>query len=360
MANSFLSAALDHFRNIPYVTNKETGIIVKGSDGKPMQSGEYTGPLSALTRSKEAKAENNEARTMLLQSLGNAFGLKGMTTQNNQITFSPEFMNKLEHLLGKDFKREDFGIDKNGVVASGKPLTHRRITAILQQAEIAGKQSIDPNFKLDKYERNIHNALKKMGFEEGSSKKLKEEQPVLAAVLNCIDVLKNVEKAGVPLIDAKNLDGMAIAASPYADYISFNVTDMNEREQFPVIRHYDVTRGEYLPSSPDAVRHYMEATLGVKVSLKDPNLDLSKFITSSQTEASLLMHDVANRLNIHLIIMMQEFIKTMAQALQNGTEAKNTEFLADNLKLYNNASMEEIIQHFSDPSWTQPHASNKA
>ncbi len=41
---------------------------------------------------------------------------------------------------GPDFKRDDFGIgDQGGAVSSGKPLTQRRITAIINRASIVGK-----------------------------------------------------------------------------------------------------------------------------------------------------------------------------------------------------------------------------
>lgn len=46
--------------------------------------GEYTGPLSALSRSKIEKAANNEMRTELLKALGTAFGVKGMTVQDGK------------------------------------------------------------------------------------------------------------------------------------------------------------------------------------------------------------------------------------------------------------------------------------
>ena len=50
-------------------------------------------------------------RTELLKSLGQAFGLKGMTEENGKVKFSQEFMNKLESLLGPNvFKKSDFGV----------------------------------------------------------------------------------------------------------------------------------------------------------------------------------------------------------------------------------------------------------
>ena len=53
---------------------------------------------------------------------------------NGKTTFTDQFMNRLEEILGPAFKRGDFGI-KNGVVDSGKPLTQRRIRSIVARAE---------------------------------------------------------------------------------------------------------------------------------------------------------------------------------------------------------------------------------
>ena len=60
-----------------------------------------------------------------------------MSESNGEVHFTREFMRKLEKLLGADFKRDDFKIDANGCVASGRPLTARRIRAILSKATVA-------------------------------------------------------------------------------------------------------------------------------------------------------------------------------------------------------------------------------
>ena len=76
-----------------------------------------------------------QSRTELLCSLGNAFGLNGMGQNKDGVTtFSKSFMDKLQKLLGDEFKRNDFGISDDGTVTSGKPLTQRRVSAIVKQA----------------------------------------------------------------------------------------------------------------------------------------------------------------------------------------------------------------------------------
>ena len=85
-------------------------------------------------RLPSTKERNNAARTELLKALGNAFSIDGVTERDGKTRFSAQFMNRLEEILGPEvFKREDFGLE-GGEVASGKPLTQRRITAIVKAA----------------------------------------------------------------------------------------------------------------------------------------------------------------------------------------------------------------------------------
>lgn len=124
-------SGLRAFNNI-HIDN-QNAIINKGANGDYKQNGTYTGILSALSRSKEERAANNEVRTLLLQSLGKALGMDA-TEKDGKITFSKTFMDRLESIFGADFKRSDFGINDKGEVSSGKPLTQRRITVILNKA----------------------------------------------------------------------------------------------------------------------------------------------------------------------------------------------------------------------------------
>ena len=127
--------SLDKFR----VATEWTAKGIANLDGADAirQNGTYSGALSALGRSKIERAANNDVRTELLKALGDAFGLAGMGEKDGVVTFSKGFMDKLERILGADFKRDDFKIDADGKVSSGRPLTSRRITAILARAESA-------------------------------------------------------------------------------------------------------------------------------------------------------------------------------------------------------------------------------
>ena len=129
---TFDSTALSVFRNAG-LTGENAIATLQG--GKVRQGGTYSGPLSALSRTDDEKAANNAVRTELLKTLGQAFELEGMTYRNGKVTFSEEFMDNLEKLLGKEvFKRADFGVSgPNGEVTSGRPLTNRRISAIMNK-----------------------------------------------------------------------------------------------------------------------------------------------------------------------------------------------------------------------------------
>ena len=114
-------------------------------------------------RTVETKNANNQVRTAFLRSLGEAFGIDGAVTgKDGKTHFSKGFMDHLEKLLGADFKRSDFGLDKNGVVSSGKPLTERRISAIVTRAMVIGKTPFD----VDAYRAKV-GEMAKMGAKAG-------------------------------------------------------------------------------------------------------------------------------------------------------------------------------------------------
>ena len=130
----FNTAALDGFRK---ANLQGTNAIANvGENNTIIQKNSYHGGIGRIFRKSATEAANNAARTELLRSLGNAFGLEGMSENKNGVTtFSKGFMTRLEQILGKDFKRGDFEIGPDGTVSSGKPLTQRRIAAIINRAE---------------------------------------------------------------------------------------------------------------------------------------------------------------------------------------------------------------------------------
>ncbi len=89
-------------------------------------------------------------RTELLKSLGQAFGIQGMQEAHGQVKFSQDFMDKLQQVLGPELKRGDFGISADGLVTSGKPLTQRHISAIINRATTVGTPV---DFSIDDYQK---------------------------------------------------------------------------------------------------------------------------------------------------------------------------------------------------------------
>ena len=156
------SQAFDLFRTASF-DNENT---IANLDGKnAVKSG---GVLSknifrSWGRSDAEKLANNAVRTELLKTLGRAFGVAGMTESDGQVRFSAAFMNKLERILGKGvFKKSDFGVKgADGSVTSGKPLTQRRITAILTKAAMVGATALDRN-SIDVYETKLDAIAKKI------------------------------------------------------------------------------------------------------------------------------------------------------------------------------------------------------
>ena len=136
MAIQFNLNALSRFSNVNFGDNDAIANL-DGKDG--LKQNEKLGfILTRKFRSADAERQNNAVRTELLKALANAFGIKdGIAVANGKTTFTDQFMNRLEEILGPSFKRGDFGI-KDGVVDSGKPLTQRRIQAIVKAARAKG------------------------------------------------------------------------------------------------------------------------------------------------------------------------------------------------------------------------------
>lgn len=169
MAIQFDSSAMARFKNVN-LGGADT--IANISDGKLKAGGQLEGLFGKMFRPKTAKAENNAARTELLRSLGQAFNISGMSEANGKITFSREFMAKLESILGRDvLKTGDFAIKADGTVSSGKPLTERRIKAIMNKAVLVGK---DRNFDVGAYKAKLEYVNTRLAAMGSQSKRVSE------------------------------------------------------------------------------------------------------------------------------------------------------------------------------------------
>jgi hypothetical protein len=253
MPVNFDSKALDMFRNVQFGSTKAIAKL----DGDTLKSdGNYHGPLGKLFRLSATRAENNAVRTQLLKSLGQAFGIDGMTEfKDGTVTFSKDFMDKLERLLGPEFKRDDFGIDRNGNVDSGKPLTARRITAIMKQAKIAGKSE----FSIPIYEEKLADIQKQL--------KALPKDDINKAVIDHFNTVKKVLdflKNDMPNLVEEN------------EIYKYYVEDCND-EEGAIKQGYakydlnDKTTGEKVPlheDKIDPVMKYIDKRAGVLIHLE--------------------------------------------------------------------------------------------
>jgi len=149
---NFDITALNAFRNFNGTTNDAIANF-NSATGEVIQNGTYRGGFIGLFRVKKTENNNNAARTELLKALGSAFGLQGANTDDKgRVTFSKSFMASLEKLLGDDLMLKDFKIAADGTVSSGKPLTQRRINAIITRATIVGRG----DFNVDTYKVKLN------------------------------------------------------------------------------------------------------------------------------------------------------------------------------------------------------------
>ena len=135
---SFNISALNTFRNVNL--GGDNAIANLNGEGGIKKNKELGNFIGRMFRLPTTKANNNAVRAELLRSLGQAFGLGGVSERDGKLHFSADFMARLESILGRDvLKTGDFEIGADGSVTSGKPLTQRRITAIVNKAVQEGK-----------------------------------------------------------------------------------------------------------------------------------------------------------------------------------------------------------------------------
>lgn len=135
------------------LANEDTMTRLDGN-GHVVSNGQYLGFKSWRTRTSDDRAVNNAVRTELLKALAQAFNIKeGIREEDGKVKFSRAFMERLEGILGrKVLKTYDFEVGDEGVVKSGKPLTKRRITAILNKAMMAYRTNFDVDIYMAKLE----------------------------------------------------------------------------------------------------------------------------------------------------------------------------------------------------------------
>jgi hypothetical protein len=258
MAIELNSAALNVYRNASFA---DANTVINNDGAGIKASGVYKGALSALSRSSEEKSANNAVRTELLKALGRAFNVKGMMEVDGKVTFSKEFMARLEKILGADFKRGDFGINANGEVASGKPLTMRRIQAIVKKADLVGNGS----FSLPVYEEKLASILKDLGYG-----KLSQEDFAKAAKK---DVVTDAFKIASDMVSfLKNEADKTIGLNPEYEF----AVDCDEAEEFngAKFQYFDAHTNEFKQfSDKNDYAVYMQNRIGVVMHFENSAMD---------------------------------------------------------------------------------------
>ena len=198
--------ALGAFRNVDF-GNADAIVNIKQGGGVG-QNGKLGNFFCKMFRSSATEANNNAARTELLRALGQGFGIEGMTEKGGKTCFSADFMAKLERILGRDvFKAADFKLNRDGSVSSGKPLTQRRIQAIVEKAEIYA----NTGFSVGAYRQKLESIKKDLGIAGLSGAQLdalnkNEKTPSMTKlfihVAKSLDFLEGLE-FGKPALDKK-------------------------------------------------------------------------------------------------------------------------------------------------------------
>lgn len=239
MSVEFNASALDTFKNISLADDNAIANI--NDNGEIVQNGTFSkSNIFRWMRSGTTQASNNNIRTQLLQSLGKTFGLEsGITTgQNGTVTFSGEFMNKLEKLLGSSFKREDFGISEaGGAVSSGKPLTSRRINEIVTSAMTYNNSS----FSVEAYKNKLSGIMKDyklpstLGMSDEQYKSLTSNNPAA-------NIFGDIEKC-LDFLDKGKFDQMLRMSPEYELALELNDDIPEDMNKFDV---YDDNAGKFI------------------------------------------------------------------------------------------------------------------
>lgn len=243
----YRTAAMDAKTNI----QKAGGALRTGGTG--------VGFFAALGRSANDKAANNAARTEFLSCLGRAYKIEGVKVEAGRTTFSRDFMDKLEKILGPDFKRADYGLDADGCVASGKPLTARRIKAVLTKSIVGG----DMAFSVANYQVKLDAVLADIEARSVKGEDMEEVRERFGIVRNALAFLK--DELPILLDDNFAYDSEAAEDAPAETRCPFTVRIASENgavEQKPVTSKETVFG--YLRDARGFILHYENFKTGVQ------------------------------------------------------------------------------------------------
>lgn len=267
-------SALNEFRNLEVQSKKA---ILAETNGEGYSSiNTYKGPLSAMVRSEGERLVNNNMRENLMDALANAFGMKDeVSTVEGKKQYSATLIDTLEKHLGKDFKLADFGF-KDGAVTSGRPLTMRRVEAILSKLE-------NVNFDIAAHEKRLKQAQTKLDSMTAGTPEFTAAAKLIHDATKCLLVLKNDAK-GEPIVSFSALTD---------EYGVRNTTQEN---------------GEIITTSKlGTLEGHVINQLGIPVNLQIS--DIPENHEPSEETAHKLNTRVMEEVNIHLTRLLEDLAK---------------------------------------------------
>ena len=233
MSIEFRMSDLSRFSNAKF-GNENTVVNIDGEGLK--SNGTLGSKLSRafLIRSRGTRTQNNAVRTELLASLARAFGLTSeITSEGGKVKFSPRFMDELERIIGRDvLKREDFKIAADGSVTSGRPLTQRRITAILSQAALYDSPT-GTEFDVAGYRRKF----------DAMKSELRLGDYLVGGNIECAKGFLTIISKSLDFLEKLGKKEFIRVNNEFGDELLFAGNDTNARNE--VLDTYEGTRFEY-------------------------------------------------------------------------------------------------------------------
>lgn len=369
MAIQFNPSALSAFTNVDF--GADDAIANLGDNNNLVQNGNRGLGVLAKFRSGATKDSNNAVRTELLKALGQAFNIDGVDEHQGKTTFSREFMDRLEQILGPAaFKRADYEL-KDGAVASGKPLTQRRIQAVCNAAMDYAQRA-----KLDKKFEDVSSLLNGVNIsgilgddrDEGWGAKLNNWTELAAkihhAALSLVEdgdtatVLHNATK--IEFVCAGGTISANVTIGDVTRNIALNTTQdelciaMNDTlfalyDSFPEIRDGNTTYGRAALAS-EALGTYMDSTPDEELDTKNHCL-LRDFASNLLiAKAGVTDAEIATLTNREVLDFARKLCKTNdAQSVKNAIVCNQT--FKDISGLLDGKSIGEIVGDDRTEGW---------
>lgn len=332
------TTALNTFRNVN-LGNDNAIVNINGDRQLSTDSTFSKAKIFRFLRSSTTQANNNQIRTELLKSLGKAFGLEqGIGSgPKGEVTFSKDFMDRLEKILGPAFKRSDFGVPaEGGAVKSGKPLTQRRINAIITQASAFESK----DFSIAAYKEKLSVIMKELGMPDVKGKSVKElnnlfennkTARIFADIQKSLDFLEN------------NLDNMIKNDDEYE--FNLELTEDNPKEREELIENtknkfkiLDLNTGDYVNLDQEKASNFGKDVLWPMLGGELIHTERARFNYETAVTIKPLKDYIANTI--------KSFVKNAIDSYLEAKQQDKIELFNDHVKNHLGACMEDKAKNF--------------